>query len=59
MTKLLPAFGTEFHQYELVPEKGGHFEILVDGTQVYSKLATGAFPNEDEILQAVRALVTS
>lgn len=36
---------------ELVPAKGGRFEISFDGNLVYSKLATGAFPDELEIVK--------
>ncbi len=36
---------------ELVPGTGGRFEVSFDGKLVYSKLATGAFPDELEILK--------
>ena len=36
---------------ELVPGKGGRFEISFDGKLVYSKLATGAFPDDLEIVK--------
>lgn len=38
---------------ELVPAGGGCFEIDVDGKTVYSKLSTGSFPDEDEILRKI------
>ena len=34
----------------LVPGGGGEFEVRADDTLVYSKRATGAFPNEDELV---------
>ncbi len=37
----------------LIPEGGGCFEISLDGKLVYSKLQTGSFPEEDEIVEAV------
>ena len=35
---------------DLIPGKGGCFELTVDGDLVYSKLKTGEFPNEQVIL---------
>ena len=40
---------------ELVPSKGGCFEVDVDGERIYSKLATGEFPDESDILKKVLA----
>lgn len=37
---------------ELVPATGGRFEVSFDGNLVYSKLKTGEFPDEMEIVQA-------
>jgi selenoprotein W-related protein len=39
---------------ELEPSGGGAFEVSVDGRQIWSKLETGEFPEEDEVLAAVR-----
>ena len=39
----------------LVPSGGGAFEITVNGEKIYSKLATGQFPEPEAILKAVRA----
>ncbi|WP_202920184.1 Rdx family protein [Urbifossiella limnaea] len=33
--------------------RGGCFEVVVNGELVYSKLATGTFPAEDEVVNAV------
>ena len=38
---------------ELVPGKGGCFEVSVNGELIYSKLATGQFPDESVILRQV------
>jgi selenoprotein W-related protein len=43
------------HSLKLVPSGGGAFEVSVNGHKIYSKLATGQFPEPDEILKAVRA----
>lgn len=39
----------------LVPSRGGVFELVVDGELVYSKVQTGRFPDESEVLSAVRS----
>jgi selenoprotein W-related protein len=35
----------------LIPDRGGCFEITMDGELVYSKLATDEFPNENAIME--------
>ena len=40
---------------EMVPSKCGCFEVDVDGERIYSKLATGEFPDESDILKKVLA----
>ncbi len=37
----------------MIPSKGGCFELKVDGKLLYSKLATGKFPDETEIIRLV------
>ncbi len=59
MAKLLPEFKQDFVSYELIAAGGGKFEISVDGKEIYSKLATGEFPDEDEILQLLRRHVAA
>ena len=39
----------------LEPSSGGCFEITVNGELIYSKLATGEFPKEDEIMKQLAA----
>ncbi len=39
----------------LVPDKGGCFEVTADGELLYSKLATGQFPQEQAVLDEVQA----
>ena len=39
---------------ELIPAGGGVFEVSVNGQLIYSKKATGQFPEPDKILQEVR-----
>jgi selenoprotein W-related protein len=33
-----------------VPSDGGRFEISIDGEQIYSKLESGQFPDEEKIV---------
>ena len=39
---------------ELEPSTGGCFELSVNGDLVYSKLETGEFPDEDQMLAEVK-----
>jgi len=38
---------------KLVPSDGGRFEISCNGQEIYSKLKTGEFPDEEAIVQEV------
>jgi selenoprotein W-related protein len=37
-----------------VPGAGGAFEITVNGKQIYSKKATGKFPEVDDLNEEIR-----
>jgi len=39
----------------MIKGSGGVFEVTVNGDLVYSKKATGRFPEHDEVLYHVRA----
>jgi selenoprotein W-related protein len=54
MAKALPKFKFDVEEWQLSPSDGGRFEILVDGELIYSKLETGRFPDEEEILTAIQ-----
>jgi selenoprotein W-related protein len=55
--RLLERFKLRLTSLELVPSKGGCFEVTLNGDLVYSKLATGQFPNEEDIeAEAARRL---
>jgi selenoprotein W-related protein len=41
---------------ELIKGRGGIFDVVADGKLVYSKHATGRFPEEDEVVAAIRSL---
>ena len=40
----------------LIPEGGGLFEVTLNEQLIYSKKATGQFPDPDSILQEVRSM---
>ncbi len=41
----------------LIPSTGGCFEVTVGDTPMYSKLETGRFPDEEELIEGIgRAL---
>ena len=51
--KLLPEFKQAIKRFVLIPSKGGCFELTVGGKLLYSKLKTGRFPDENEMIRAV------
>jgi selenoprotein W-related protein len=50
---LLDRFEEYIDEFTLKPSDGGRFEVTVDGEVVFSKLATGRFPGEDELVRLV------
>ena len=50
---LLGRFKQQIDSLELIPSSGGRFELLLDGQLEYSKLKTGAFPDEAAMLSLV------
>ena len=42
-------------QPELIEGSGGVFDVTVDGKLIYSKHATGRFPDHDEVLSKLTA----
>ena len=41
-------------EVELIPSAGGVFEVVVNGKLIYSKKATGEFPDEAVLLQDIK-----
>jgi selenoprotein W-related protein len=41
---------------EMIKGRGGVFDVVVDGKLIYSKHSTGRFPEENEIVEAIRKL---
>ena len=55
--KLLPRYKQAISRYVMIPSKGGCFELTVGGKKLYSKLKTGDFPDEDELVKAVGKVI--
>ena len=51
--KLLTQYKQQIKGMLLIPDKGGCFELKADGELLYSKLATGKFPDEPAVLDMI------
>jgi selenoprotein W-related protein len=51
---IMDAFGDRFGALKLIPSDGGRFEVTLDGELLYSKLKTGDFPENKQILDQLR-----
>ena len=51
--KLLVQYKRQIGWLELEPSMGGCFELTVDDELIYSKLETGVFPEDDEMISQV------
>jgi selenoprotein W-related protein len=51
--KVLSELKQKISSWELEPSSGGCFELTIDGELIYSKLATGQFPDEDTLMAEV------
>jgi selenoprotein W-related protein len=49
----LSEYKLQIESLELVPDKGGCFELSLNGELVYSKLKTGEFPDEARMLGVI------
>ena len=52
-SKILNEYKQKIQGLELQPSTGGCFELSVGDKLVYSKLATGQFPDEDAMVAEV------
>ena len=50
----MDAFGERFSALKLIPGENGCFEVTLNGDLVYSKLQTGDFPENKQILDALK-----
>jgi selenoprotein W-related protein len=55
--KLLPRYKRAISRFVMIPSKGGCFELTVGGKTLYSKLKTGTFPDEDQLVDAVGKVI--
>jgi selenoprotein W-related protein len=51
---IMDAFGDKFGALKLIPADGGRFEVTLDGELIYSKLETGDFPDNKQILEQIK-----
>jgi selenoprotein W-related protein len=40
----------------MIPVSGGAFEVTVNGEKIYSKLDTGIFPDDEEIIKQMLSM---
>lgn len=52
-SKILTEYKQKIDSLELEPSAGGCFELTVAGELIYSKLRTGEFPDEGEMIAEV------
>jgi selenoprotein W-related protein len=52
---VLPRLKNKLTQMVMVPSDGGRFEISLGGELIYSKLATGKFPDHETIIRQIEA----
>jgi selenoprotein W-related protein len=50
----MDAFSERFSALKLVPGDGGCFEVTLNGELIYSKLQTGDFPTNKQILDELK-----
>lgn len=53
MAETLKGKYKELKDVELIPSSGGAFEVILDGELIYSKLKTGRFPEDKELIDAI------
>lgn len=57
--KFLNDFKQRIEEVKLVPAGGGCFEVTFDGELVYSKLKTGTFPDEGDMVDTLATRLRS
>jgi selenoprotein W-related protein len=51
---IMDAFSERFSALKLIPGDGGCFEVTLNGELIYSKLQTGDFPTNKQILDELK-----
>ena len=54
MAELLKEYEHHIESIEIVPSRGGRFEVSLEGDLIYSKLATGRHAEPGEVLRLLR-----
>jgi len=57
--RLLDKYRNALTEVALQPSQGGAFEVSLDGKEVFSKLKTGAFPDERQLLNDLAEKIQS
>jgi len=52
-SQILSQYKQKLESLTLVPAGGGCFELVADGDKIYSKLETGQFPDESDMLDEI------
>jgi selenoprotein W-related protein len=52
-SRILSEYKMQIESLALVPDKGGCFELSLNGDLVYSKLKTGEFPDESRMIGVI------
>jgi selenoprotein W-related protein len=50
----MDAFGERFSTLKLIPGDNGCFEVTLNGDLIYSKLQTGDFPENKQVLEQLK-----
>ncbi len=53
----MDTFGQKFGSLKLIPSDGGRFEVSLDGNLIYSKLESGEFPTNKEVIDQIKSRV--
>jgi len=52
-TKLLETYKKKISGLSLEPSDGGCFEVTIENELIYSKLASGSFPDESQLVSEI------
>ena len=55
--QILTQYKRQIESLELEPATGGCFEVRADNDPIYSKLATGEFPDEQKLVAEIGQLL--
>ena len=53
--EILGTFAANMDSLRLIPGTGGAYEVTVNGEQIYSKKATGKYPEFQELREKIKA----